>query len=651
MNHLKPYYDALPAGIKQTGRLEEEPAEIYLRAGQLKMMFRDGALRYISAGSDEIIRMIYAAVRGKNWITVKPVITDEKYDIKSDFFRIKYTSNFISEEIDFTARFDFEGNQDNSLVLTMEGIANKDFLKNRIGFCILHPIGNCAGNSCIIEHTDGSSESLSFPEEISPHQVFRNIKSMVWDASRTHCRLDFEGDIFETEDQRNWTDDSFKTYSTPLSIPFPVLIEKGTRIYQKVHFRTKRSFKITENQVDNTVVTLYPKEFFRLPSVGICQPDSSVPPGKEEIKVLRLLRFDHYRVDLHLYSVNWQLKAEQAYTESLDLGYPMEFALFIDDNAIEQIKDFITWYSNRKPSVSTILLLHKSLPAIPDQLAREVIPLLREIQPDIKIATGTNANFTQLNRNRPGETGNDCICYSIQPQEHAADNQTLIENLKGQDYTVKSARKFSGNKGIIISPVTLQRRFNANNTWFELPWSGPGVPPQIDSRMMSLLGASWTTGSLKYLCEAGAESVTFHYTTGERGIIQGASDSLWPSHFPSVKGMIFPVYYIFRYLLENKNLSVIKSISSKPLTIDCLSLGDGKEARIILVNFTGNVQSVKFHCCSGLFRIRPLNTDSFGEAASNYRWTGKEGEKTIQSDDTFKLEPYSINFIDGWMRN
>ena len=38
------------------------------------------------------------------------------------------------------------------------------------------------------------------------------------------------GDVFEIEDQRNWTDGSFKTYSTPLSLPFPVPVEAWTRM-------------------------------------------------------------------------------------------------------------------------------------------------------------------------------------------------------------------------------------------------------------------------------------------------------------------------------------------------------------------------------------------------------------------------------------
>ena len=43
-----------------------------------------------------------------------------------------------------------------------------------------------------------------------------------------------EGDTFETEDHRNWTDASYKTYCTPLGKPFPAEVKKGTRIRQAV---------------------------------------------------------------------------------------------------------------------------------------------------------------------------------------------------------------------------------------------------------------------------------------------------------------------------------------------------------------------------------------------------------------------------------
>src|SRR5699024_4989680 len=44
----------------------------------------------------------------------------------------------------------------------------------------------------------------------------------------------FDGDTFEMEDQRNWTDASFKTYSRPLSLPFPYTVEAGAAVRQAV---------------------------------------------------------------------------------------------------------------------------------------------------------------------------------------------------------------------------------------------------------------------------------------------------------------------------------------------------------------------------------------------------------------------------------
>jgi len=58
---------------------------------------------------------------------------------------------------------------------------------------------------------------------------------------------------------------------------------------------------------------------------------------------------------------------------------------------------------------------------------------------------------------------------------------------------------------------------------------------------------------------------------------------------------------------------------------------------------------VKIDGCKGKFSIRSLNTGNFVDAASNYKWTGTESEKVIDSKNIFKSEPYSINFIDGWL--
>jgi hypothetical protein len=168
---------------------------------------------------------------------------------------------------------------------------------------------------------------------------------------------------------------------------------------------------------------------------------------------------------------------------------------------------------------------------------------------------------------------------------------------------------------------------------------------------MSLFGGCWTAISIKYLGEAGADGITYYETTGERGIIQGDHNPLWPEEFKSVKGMIFPVYHVFRFLLANKKLHGIKCLSSNPLIADCIALSDNKQVRLCLVNFTGSRQPVSLDCCAGLFRVRTLSSTNYTNAASDQRWNGKENEKTIKSQDTFEIEPYSLNFIEGWRKH
>ena len=103
--------------------------------------------------------------------------------------------------------------------------------------------------------------------------------------------------------------------------------------------------------------------------------------------------------------------------------------------------------------------------------------------------------------------------------------------------------------------------------------------------------------------------------------------------------------------MENKDLKIVKSISSNPLLVDCLALSDGKQARIMLVNFSGSVRSIQLECCSGLFRMRTLSAASFSEAALNFRWKGIENERIIKSQNSFELEPCSVNFIEGWRKH
>ena len=100
---------------------------------------------------------------------------------------------------------------------------------------VLHPIEGVAGAACTIEHVDGTIEETRFPLLIDPVQPMTALRAITHEflpGLKVTCRM--EGDTFEMEDQRNWTDASYKTYVRPLALPWPYVIAKGETIDQTV---------------------------------------------------------------------------------------------------------------------------------------------------------------------------------------------------------------------------------------------------------------------------------------------------------------------------------------------------------------------------------------------------------------------------------
>jgi hypothetical protein len=142
-------------------------------------MYEKGNLRYIKLGGLEVIRMIYTAVRDENWETAACELADEEIEENATGFSIRYTAKYTLREIDYKASVIIEG-RDNSISLSMKGIALSSFQSNRVGLCVLHPIKECAGKKVVIKQPDGTSYESTFPELISPNQPFKQVQQMQW---------------------------------------------------------------------------------------------------------------------------------------------------------------------------------------------------------------------------------------------------------------------------------------------------------------------------------------------------------------------------------------------------------------------------------------------------------------------------------------
>ena len=177
-----------------------------LCAGPLRMRFENGDLRYIKWGEREILRRIYATVRDRNWNTIPSQISNLKGEIKEDSFHLSYDAMHCEREIDFVWRGEITGDEAGTIRFTFEGEARSTFLRNRIGFCVLHP-AELAGVPCRLRYANGSEYVTSFPELVAAEQPITAIHDLGVISHEVAPGLwadvTFSGDLFEMEDQRN----------------------------------------------------------------------------------------------------------------------------------------------------------------------------------------------------------------------------------------------------------------------------------------------------------------------------------------------------------------------------------------------------------------------------------------------------------------
>jgi hypothetical protein len=181
---------------------------IPLRAGPVTMVFdADNVfLRYIRVGPHEVLRGINAPIRDQNLATVAPRVSKLHVENRGDSFRVTLDVLCREADIDFRWKGSISGSDQGVVEFTFDGEAHSAFKRNRIGFCVLHG-PTTAGQPWMIEMADGTNSVGHFPRYISAHQPARNLKAVPHDiASGFRARVEFEGEVFEMEDQRNWTD-------------------------------------------------------------------------------------------------------------------------------------------------------------------------------------------------------------------------------------------------------------------------------------------------------------------------------------------------------------------------------------------------------------------------------------------------------------
>lgn len=618
-----------------------------LQAGPLRMRFENGDLRYIRWGRHEILRRIYAAVRDRNWQTIPFQISNLKSQIHEHSFWIIYEATHRARDIDFVWRAELTGDEAGTIRFAFDGEANSTFLRNRIGICVLHP-ADLAGASCHLRYANGSKHTAKFPDLVAaeqPVQFIHDLGAISHEvAPGLWADVSFEGDLFEMEDQRNWIDASYKTFCTPLRLPFPMQVIAGTRIRQSVELRLRGTapVQVAATLSEETVVLTRTETRYALPPIGFGL--SEHPLSAREVERLAKLRPTHLRVDLPLAENNMAQKYARAAEEASRLNIPLEIALFVGANAAAELQSLLALVEKQQSRIARWLVFDtraKSSTAQSLRLAREALQRF-----GAPIGGGTNADFYQLNQFRPPANDMDFVAFSMNPQMHAFDDTSLVETLTVIPHPVRSARQYFNGLPVVISPLTFKPRFNAVATEAETGSLPDQLPSNVDVRQMTLLGAAWTLGAMKRLAESNADSITLFETSGWRGVMETEAGSPLPQKFPSTPGAVFPLYHILADVAEFAGGALIEMQSGDPFKVEAMLLENGERSALLLANLTPQPQHVSMPGLSRADRIRRLDPSAVATAMQSAEAFRQASTPVQFSEDWISLAPYETVRLD-----
>lgn len=600
-----------------------------------------GMVRRVSFRGAPILQGLYGAVRDQNWDTILPEISD---------FSIKET--VVGKRATFTAhceagpvRYRWTGAVEvtsNQLTYHFLGEALSDFQRNRIGLCVQHAM-EMAGCPFGAEHADGGHTNGHFPGmEISPHQPVMGLSGMVIRVDGDlQAQLQFEGDVFEMEDQRNWSDRSFKTYCTPLDLPFPVQVHAGDVVDQRV------SLRLSGSPAGQTLVT-EPSERvagcrFRFGTAW--EPDDDQPLSAYEVELLRALRLTHLRV-------NWEPDRPEAFRAGLkaaaDLGVPLEIGVAYEP-ALDPLLEALLRENNAPLNGCRWLLSDRHEKSLTDAGLVNTFRrlLLNQRLDSCDIFAGTTAYFTELNRFRPPTDVIDGVCYSVNPQVHAFDEISLRESADVFVPIARAADWLSSGLPQAIGPITLRPRFNPNAT--ETPQrDGTIDADSVDPRQVGAFNASWTLLSLfKLFASTASEDrivhTTVHFARGPRGLFNGNSP-LTVSDFPATRGTVFPVCLALRLMQEFEPETIVTLHVQRPY-VDALSAFKENQARLFLLNFSDDTVELELPISEKVQRFWSIDEAmtplEFEDVPS---WLN--GVPISISPETFTLNPFEVRVLD-----
>ena len=532
------------AGALGTSSPDRSTAPVRWTSGRWSLEVRGDELADLRCDGRVVLRAVRAVARDADWATAWPreVTVDAGPDALTLGLRIDDlgldlagTLRVRGDGADRTGGADRGGEADRTdgagdaagdrLVVELDLESLGDSPTNRTGLVVLHP-PQLAGAPLQVTHPDGEDSALAFPVQASPHQPAKDIAGLAWEADGLALQLTLEGDVFEMEDQRNWTDASYKTYSRPLDLPFPYTLAAGEHVRQSLVLTAGPSAGRAgaAPSADGAPATHDEPSTARSsstvagPSTG---PGGAAAAGEE-------LTWHHGgavptigtgHLDLELADPDWPQRLEDALA-SADAG----LALWIvspspaDPSALAELGRRLT----AAVEAGAELRLLGIADAARHLTTPELATALRAVLPaGMPLVTGARSHYTELNREWDTVLAAEpeALAFATTPLFHTLETEQLIEAVAMQRLLATQLTARAPGLPVHVGPITLRPRFANVAT---RPQPVPAPAPMADPRAGTLLHEAWTVASAAALAVPGVASLTYEQVPGALAALGGA---------------------------------------------------------------------------------------------------------------------------------
>jgi hypothetical protein len=495
-----------------------------LRAGPVTAWLDGTSLRRISIDGSEIIQGIVFAVRDEAWNTIPAEIADLVVRESDGGCTATFRAAHVAPGIAFKWAASLDVLATGEVRYVLDGEFEGDAIFNRIGFNVLFAADDYAGTEYRLRTLDGDVVTDRFPTLVAAQAIvdehltgfappFDRMELTTKDEAS--ASLEFGGDPYELEDQRNWTDASYKAYTPPLAPSTRQTARAGDRLKQSVSIAMHRAPASRPRMTGPATIEVHEAEDGGpAPSIGVWF--TSGPVSHDAERRLVDLAPSHLRVDVVPTAGSVASITDAAALARL-CGANLEVALRSPSAAGDEVFDAAA--AILRPHLDVVNLVLAFAPgragfdvATAAGDASRIREGLQARLGPIRVGSGTDSFFAAINRSDMTASAYETVAWSLSPTVHAADTDSIVENLAGLAAPVRTARARVGDTPIRIGPITLQTPGG--------PYpAGPSSVGRPDPRLTTPFAAAWAIAVTATLAREHVEALTFLATTGLHGVL------------------------------------------------------------------------------------------------------------------------------------